>query len=198
MVAVLPDDDNGLAEDDVLPDLVFPIVECEVFAYFRHGLAGRLVGGILVVQAAEQPVAGPRYLGRVEGQVLLFGHFDGNRLEILDERGAAEFAAAAPQAAQHFRFVAHPYLAHFNPGTEFLHKVLDQFPEVDPVFSGEIKNYFAAVEKPLHFDKVHRQLELFDKTGADLEGALLHFAEPVVLYGLVPGRPPDNGQRRRF
>jgi hypothetical protein len=58
-----------------------------------------LVQGMLVLQAAHQPAAGAGDAHGVDRQVLLLGHPHRDRLEVLEERGAAQVAAARADAA---------------------------------------------------------------------------------------------------
>ena len=53
----------------MLTHFVLTVVKSYFFANLWHAFARGLVGFIFIVQTAEQPVAGPGYLGRVEGQV---------------------------------------------------------------------------------------------------------------------------------
>ena len=97
------------------------------------GLQQVFIGVLLVFQAAHKPAAGTGNLSRVQTQVLGLGHFDGNRLEVIQKLGAAEGPSADAQATYHFGFVPDTNLPQLNPGSENAGQILDQFPEVHPV-----------------------------------------------------------------
>jgi len=54
---------------------------------------------MFVFEAAHQPAARAGDAQRVERQVLILGHPDGDRLEVVEEGGAAQVAAAGADAA---------------------------------------------------------------------------------------------------
>src|SRR6266704_2260732 len=60
------------------------------------------VQGVLVLQAAHQPAARAGDPHRVDREVLVPGHPDRDRLEVLQERGAAQIPPARPDAAWSF------------------------------------------------------------------------------------------------
>ena len=103
----------------------------------RRGLD---VGGVLVDQAALEPAALPRHLGRGHGQVLVLGHLDRHRGELRQEGRAAELAPARPDAAHHLGLVAHADLAQLDAGVVASGQIADQIPEVDALLGGEIED----------------------------------------------------------
>src|SRR5262245_46563894 len=61
----------------------------------------------LVAEAAFQSSAEAGELRRIQAQVLLLRHLDGDRLERMQERRAAQRTSARAVAADQLRFVAH-------------------------------------------------------------------------------------------
>ena len=84
----------------------------------RRLLVELLVQRVLVLQAAQQPPAGAGDLQRVDRQVLVLGHAHADRLEVLEERGAAQVAPARPDAALDAGLVARAELAELDAGAE--------------------------------------------------------------------------------
>ena len=130
---------------------------------------------VLIFQAAHQTAAHTGDLRRIERQVLILRHVDGNRMEILEVRTAAQFTAAAAQTANHLRLIAHADLAQLNAGAEHACEVLDQLAEVHTAVCGEVKQQFVHVKGAFRGDKVHFQTAILDLLLADdkrLIGAL--------------------------
>src|ERR1700759_1286926 len=90
-----------------------------------------LIQGMLVLQAAHQTAAGPGDAPRVDRQVLLFGHPDRDRLEVFEEGGAAQVAAARADATLQPGFVTGADLPELHPAPELTGQVADQGPEVN-------------------------------------------------------------------
>ena len=109
-----------------------------VLADRRGVLAEILVERVLVLQAAHQPPARPRDPHRVDRQVLVLGHPDRHRLEVLEEGGAAQVAAARADPALQPRLVPRADLPQLDPGLEPAAQVADQRAEVDPVRGAEV------------------------------------------------------------
>ena len=127
------------------------------------------VGILLIFQAAHQAAAGAGNLGGIQGQILGLGHFDGHRLEVLQEAGTAEGPAADTQAAHHLSLVPDADLPQFNAGVEHGGQVLHQFPEVHPLIGGEIEQDFAAVKA------------IIERAGIILSFTIFPFSEKKVL-----------------
>ena len=104
----------------------------------RGGRLELLVQRVLVLEAAHQPAARAGDAHRVERQVLVLGHPDGDRLEVGQERGAAQVPPAGADAALHPGRVAGGELAQLDPAVQGRAQVADQGPEVDPVRRGEV------------------------------------------------------------
>src|SRR5262249_18498645 len=68
------------------------------------------IQGVLILQAAHQPPARACDPHGVDGEVLVLRHPDRDRLEVLQERGAAQIAAAWADPALQLRLVPGPDL----------------------------------------------------------------------------------------
>ena len=85
-----------------------------------------LVERVLVLQAAHQPAAGAGDAQRVERQVLVLGHPDADRLEVGQERGAAQVAPARADPALYASRVAGGELAQLDPAVQGRAEVADE------------------------------------------------------------------------
>src|SRR3954471_14644349 len=139
----------------------------------------------LVAEAAFQPSAQPRQLRRIQAQVLLLGHLDRDWLEGLQERRAAQRAAAGPVAAVHLRFVAHADLPHLDPRAEFGRQLADQFAEIDAAVGGEVENQLRAIERLFDARELHAEAALANLQERDpvrflLAKLVLHARDDVL------------------
>lgn len=160
-------------------------------AHAGRDLVEVFIGGLLVHQAAHQPPAGAADLGRVQGEALLLGHFDGNGLEVLQKTAAAKRLAANAQAAQHARLVAHADLAQLDAGAEGARQIFYQVPEIDAAVGREVKQDLGAVQRVLHVHQLHIQLMLGDALFAHGEGVLFVvavFLHPAHVHGVSQAR----------
>src|SRR6202034_4036255 len=103
----------------------------------RRVLLELLVERVLVLQAAHQPPARPGDAHRVHRQVLVLGHPDRDRLEVLEERRAAQVPPARADAALQPGLVARADLLQLDPGAHPRGQVADERAEVDPVRGAE-------------------------------------------------------------
>ena len=163
-----------------------------LLAHLGQLFQGGLIIVLLVLEAAHQPAALARYLGRVEGEVLLLGHLDGHGLEIPQEGVAAQLPAAGAQAAQHLGLVPHADLAQLNAHFEYGSQVLHQFPEIDAAVGGEIEDDLGPVEGILRVHQLHLQLVLGDALLADAEGLRLPGAVVFLPADILGGGHPDH------
>ena len=129
----------------------------------RRVLLEILVERVLVLQAAHQPPARPGDAHRVHRQVLVLGHPDGDRLEVLEERRAAQVPAARADAALQPGLVARADLLQLDPGPQPRGQVADQRPEVDPVRGAEVEGEHVGVGHVVDRDDLHRQVVLADQ-----------------------------------
>ena len=155
----------------------------DVLAHPRHALEGLLVGVLLVLQAAHEPAAQAGDLRRIQRQVLLLRHLDGHRLEVAQERAAADGPPAGAQTAQHLRLVAHADLAQLDAHLEHAGQILHQLAEVHAAVGGEIEDDLGVVEGVLHAHQLHLQLVPRHLLLTDAERLLL--AAGVVLRALL-------------
>ena len=150
------------------------------------------VGGILVGQAAHQAATDAGDLCRIEGQVLLLGHFDGDQIESIHKLGATELPSATPDAANHLGLIPHADLPHLNPHLEFCSQIPDQFPEINPLFRGEVKEGFRAVQEDLRLDQLHVHALLLDLLKTEVKGLLLQLPVSLKLLQVFRGGLPGH------
>ena len=162
--------DAGLLGDGVvLHGDTVAVRRLDLLARLGHELLHLLISGLLILQAAHEAAAQPRNLRRAERKVLLLGHLDGDRVEIVEERFAAHGAAARAEPAEHPRLVAHADLAQLDARVEMPGQILDQLAEVHALVRREVKDHLAAVERVLHVHELHVQPVLGDLPLADVE-----------------------------
>src|SRR5947199_268618 len=118
--------------------------------------------GKLVAKTALEPAAQAGELGRIQAQVLLLGHLDGDGLERLQERRAAERTAAGTVPAVHLGLVANTDLPHLDPRPELRRELAHELAEVDPAVGGEIEEQLRSVERLLDACQLHPQSVLAD------------------------------------
>src|ERR1700733_9739150 len=157
----------------------------------RRVLLEILVERVLVLQAAHQPPARPGDAHRVHRQVLVLGHPDRDRLEVLEERRAAQIAAARADPALQPGLVARADLAQLDPGPEPAAQVTDQRAEVDPVRCAEVDDEHVLRPDVVHRGDLHRQLVLADQPAGG-QPAL----GPAAAVLLVAGQVVVGGQPR--
>ena len=180
----LDDNAGGLTEDvDALDEAVEAVRGLDFVAGMGKCLVELLIGLRLVFEAAHEPAAHARDLARVEGQVLLLGHLDGDGHEVGQPGVAAQGPAAAAVAAEDLGLVADAHLAQLDAGAEDACQVLDQLAEVHASVRREIKEYLAVVKGIFGVDELHVQVAAADPLTADPEGLTLFFA--VSLLALV-------------
>ena len=136
-------------------------------ALTRRDLLQLGVGLMLILETAHQTAAHTGNLRRIERQVLILCHIDGDRMEIIEIRAAAQLAAAAAQTADHLCLIAHADLAQLNTGAEHARKVLNQLAEVHTTVCGEVKQQLVHVKGAFRGDKVHFQTAVLDLLLAD-------------------------------
>jgi hypothetical protein len=98
--------------------------------------------------------------------------------------------AADSQAAYNPGFVAYPYLAEFNPGFENGDQILNQFPEVHPVFGGKEEKYLGVFQKIMNRHKLHFQLVISDLYLADIESFFFQLFVALDFFQIFPGSKP--------
>ena len=159
-----------MRQDALVDDFGFPVAEGNGATTFGQGFFHRAIGFVLVGQAAEQASTLTGNLVGIQGQALLFGHFDRNRSEIGQKCTAAEFPTTDAEAAGEFGFVPYADLAHFDAGVKVVRQVLDQVPEIDPAVGGEIEHDLGTVEQIFGPHQLHIHFAFLDPLLAELEG----------------------------
>src|SRR5262249_33430714 len=102
---------RGQLDHDLVPGDVVPgnhtraLRGVDLLAQLRGTGMKVLVERVLVLEAAHEPAASAGDPQRVHRQVLVLGHPDRHRLEVLEERRAAQIAAAWPDPAPEPRLV---------------------------------------------------------------------------------------------
>ena len=168
-------DSDALAQEIDLDDRPASVGRVDKGFHLRRGLDEVLIGLLLVFQAAHEPAARAGDLRRIQAEVLRLGHFDGNRLEIIEEFLAAEGPAAYAESADHLGLVAHADLPQLNARAEDGGQILDQLAEIDASVRREEKQKLAAVKGAFRRDKLHFQPVRGDLLLADLKGLLFLF-----------------------
>lgn len=187
-------DPGGLAQDiHALYKTVHSVRSLHLVSGMRKRLVEFLISLRLVLEAAHEPAAHTRDLAGIEGQVLLFCHFDGNGNKIREPGVAAKRSAAASVAAQDLGLIADADLAQFDSGTENAGKVLDKLTEVDASVRSEIKEDLSIVKGVFRVDQLHFEAALLDTVPADQESFALTLL--VSFLTLVILRRADTDHR---
>ncbi len=155
-------------------------------------LAEVLIQRMLVLQAAHQPAAGAGDPHRVDRQVLFLGHPDGHRLEVLQERRAAQVPSAGADAALQPGLIARADLAQLDPGPQLAGQVTDEGAEVNPAGSAEVDGESVRGRHVVHRGDLHGQ-----GVGANEALGRDPALGPAATAGLVPlqvviGREPGT------
>src|SRR3990172_504088 len=116
-----------LGDPPFLPFLLFPY--CGV-AHPGNIFFDIVIEFVFVRQAAEQSSAYAGDLCGVEHHLLLLGHADRDRFEVLQERGTAQIAAARPVSPNKPGHVPDAYLAHLDPDLERVRQFLHQLAKI--------------------------------------------------------------------
>src|SRR5262249_47148559 len=130
-----------------------------------------------------QPAARAGDPERVHRQVLVLGHPDRNRLEVLEERRATEGAPARPDPALEPCLVPGSDLPPLHPPGHAAGPVTDQRAGIDPMRGAEVDGEYRWRADVVHSDNLHRQVMLADEPAGGHPG--LCALGPVLL---VPGQ----------
>ena len=154
------------------------------------------VGLELVAEAALQPAAHARELRGVERQSLFLGHLDGDRLELLQPRRAAELPAAGTDTSRRLGLVARADRLHVHARVEELAELVDEAPEVHAIFRDAEEGDLAAVEGAFGLDELDGQRASTNQIESDTVVPPLAL-EVLVLAGEVArvGLLDDSLQR---
>src|SRR5258706_2473101 len=142
-----------------------------------HLLLGGDVVLILVRQAAHQPAANARDLGGIERQVLLFGHLDGNDVELGEPGAATQRLAAHADAPEELGVVARADLSQLDARVKLGGEVAHQRAKVHPLLRREVEGEAAAVVGVLRLHQLHGEAV----AGHAVRAATQH----ILLFGLI-------------
>ena len=140
-----------------------------------------VVALLLVGEAAEETAADAGHLGGIEEEILLLGHAYGDGSELPQVPAAAADHAAVAHGADHLGFVAHADLPELDAHAVLVHKILDEFAEVDAGGRRKVEDELAAVEEDFHVHELHVEMpavhavlpEIASPAGQHLIGLLL-------------------------
>src|SRR5262249_5668978 len=164
-------------------------------AQLRGLLVEVLIQRMLVLQAAHEPPAGSGDPQRVDGQVLVLGHPDGHRLEVLEEGGAAQVTAARPDPALQPGLVPRADLPQLDPAAEAAGQVADEGAEVDPVRRAEVHGEHRRLVEVVDADHLHRQPVVADQPpGRDPRLGAFRTVVLVPAHVLVGGEASADRQ----
>ena len=165
-------------------------------ALTRRDLLELGVGLVLVFQAAHQTAAYTGDLRRIERKVLVLGHVDGDRMEVVEVGRAAQLTAAAAEAADHLRLVAHADLAQLDTGAEHAGEILDQLAEVYAAVRSEVEQQLVHVERAFRGHEVHFQAAVLDLSLADEKRLVRALAVALERFHIRLGRDADHALER--
>src|SRR5690606_28127828 len=143
-----------------------------------------------------QPAATAGDLRRVEGEPLILGQLQADRLQLPEPCRAAQFASAPPDAAQERRLVANADLAKLDPGAKRSCQLADELAEIDAPLRREVDRELVPVELPLGLGDLHLEAELLHLLAGDLPDPLLVGAERTGLLDFLGAREPEDAARR--
>ena len=138
-----------------------------VFFFLLLHAAAASVAVVLIFQAAHEAPADARNLCRVEREVLLLCHADGDGNKVAEEGRTAERPPAASHAAHHLRLVAHADLTQLDARAEHARKLTNKLTKVYAPIRGEVKRHLREIERQLNVNEFHLEPELFDLLLAD-------------------------------
>ena len=161
----------------------------------RRALGRRLLAEadvllLLVLEAAHEAAAQSRDLRRVEGQVLLLGHADGDRIVPGREQRAAQAPAARAQPADHPRLFARAHLPQLDAGLEGLGQIGHQRAEVHPLVGVEAEGDLLSAEGDVGAHQLHVEAVSGDHLPAGDHGLLAQvLGSGLRLQVLAGGQP---------
>jgi hypothetical protein len=89
---------------------------------------------------------------------LLFGHTNGDRLELLAKTTATQLLPAVAEAPHQRGFLTDPYLPHIDALVKLAREATYELTEVHPLVCTKIAHYLAAVEEVLDANRLHIKL----------------------------------------
>src|SRR5215813_5450430 len=161
-------------------------------AHLGQVLAKLIVGGELVEKAALEPAAVAEEPAIRERHVLGLGHLDGDGIEALQIRRAAELPAAGADAIHELGGVARSDLAHLDAGVELVSEVADEIAEVHALLRAEEHGDPAMARIDLHVHDLEPEPAAARAPPAGLGVTQLALAALVPLCGLGLGGAADQ------
>src|SRR5262245_62995700 len=161
-------------------------------AHLGQVLAKLIVGGELVEKAALEPAAVAEEPAIRERHVLGLGHLDGDGIEALQIRRAAELPAAGADAIHELGGVARSDLAHLDAGVELVSEVADEIAEVHALLRAEEHGDAAMARIDLHVHDLEPEPASLRAAPVALGMAQLALAPVVPFRDLGLGRPSDH------
>src|SRR5262252_9307394 len=160
-------------------------------AHLGQVLAQLIVGGELVKEAALEPAAVAEEPAVRERHVLSLGHLDGDGIEALQIRRAAELPTAGADAIHELGGVARSDLSHLDAGVELVGEVADEIAEVHALLRAEEHGDAAMTRIDLHVHDLEPEPAPPRAAPAALGMAQLALAPVVPFRDLGLGRPSD-------
>ena len=143
------------------------VLHRNILRFFGAHTSATAIPIALVFQTAHEPPADSRDLGRVEREILLLCHTDGNGHEVAEKGGTAERPSAAAHAAHHLCLVAHTDLTQFDARAEHTREFAHELAKVDAPVRRKVKEHLREVEGELHINELHLEPEFSDLLLAD-------------------------------
>ncbi len=109
---------------------------------------------------------------------MIFGHFNGDRLQLVFYGVAAEISPAYAEPSNNFCLVPGADLPEFNSSFEHRGKVLYQLSEIHAAISGEVEYDLLIVEKVVNADELHIEFMLFYLLKSYFKGIFLF---PLII-----------------
>ena len=117
-------------------------------------------------------------------------------MEVVEVGRAAQLTAAAAEAADHLRLVAHADLAQLDTGAEHAGEIFDQLAEVYAAVRGEVEQQLVHVERAFRGHEVHFQAAVLDLSLADEKRLVRALAVALERFHIRLGRDADHALER--
>ncbi len=191
---------RDLVVPDVDGDHLFRALRrADRFPFPGKTLSGGEVRIVFVRQAAHQPATGAGNLRRVEREVLILGELQGDRLDLPEPGGAAEFSTATPHPTEQRGLVADADLPQLDACAERTRQIANELAEIHPTFGGEVEGELVPVPLPFRLGDLHPQLMLGDEFAGLPPHALLIGTQGLKLLDFFrSGATKRDAQRLAF
>ena len=101
---------------------------------------------LLMSQTTHQSATHTGNLPRIQRQILLFCHLDGNWSKLRQMCITAKPSATDANAAENLCLIPHTYLTQLNTCLEYRCQIFDQLTEIHSAIRREIKQYLAVIK----------------------------------------------------